>query len=67
MFVSQEPVVDLKKASIPLIESWKDEFREIRQDFHRNLQELLERSQVFFVPTVWMKYMKISQAAVSLA
>ncbi|GAB1826691.1 MAG: amidohydrolase [Burkholderiales bacterium] len=36
MFVSQEPVVDLKKASIPLIESWKDEFREIRQDFHRN-------------------------------
>ncbi|MFG6372327.1 MAG: amidohydrolase, partial [Turicimonas muris] len=29
-------MVDLEKASIPLIASWKDEFKEIRQDFHRN-------------------------------
>lgn len=42
MFVSQEPVVDLDKAAIPLIVSWKDEFKQIRQDFHRNPEIGLE-------------------------
>lgn len=35
MNVSQVPLIDLSKASDPLIELWKDEFKQIRRDFHR--------------------------------
>jgi hippurate hydrolase len=42
MFVSQTPVVQLDKVCDPLLYSWKDEFKAIRQDFHRNPEIGLE-------------------------